>query len=55
MTPLMLVVLLLVALHHWLVMPFLLASTWLLELKPLPWLLLAALAWLLAARSDPQA
>ena len=55
MTPLILLVLLLMALHHWLLQPLLLAGTWLLELRPLPWLLLAGLAWLLAGRHDQRA
>ena len=44
--PLLLVVLL--SLHQWLFQPLLVISAAVFELRPLPWLLLAGLAWLLA-------
>ena len=44
--PLLLVTLL--SLHEWLFQPLLVISATLFELRPLPWLLLAALAWLMA-------
>ncbi len=47
--PLVLVVLL--SLHEWLFQPLLDISAALFELRPLPWLLLAALAWLMAGAS----
>ena len=43
---LLLVVLL--SLHQWLFQPLLVRSAAAFELRPLPWLLLAGLAWLLA-------
>ena len=44
--PLLLVILL--SLHEWLFQPLLVISAALFELRPLPWLLLAGLAWLMA-------
>ena len=46
--PLLLVILL--SLHEWLFQPLLVMSAALLELRPLPWLLLAGLAWLTAGK-----
>ena len=44
--PLLLVIL--PSLHEWLFQPLLVISAALFELRPLPWLLLAGLAWLMA-------
>ena len=44
--PLLLVILL--SLHEWLFQPLLVISAALFELRPLPWLLLAGLGWLMA-------
>ena len=46
--PLLLVILL--SLHEWLFQPLLVMSAALFELRPLPWLLLAGLAWLTAGK-----
>ena len=46
--PLLLVILL--SLHEWLFQPLLVMSAALFELRPLPWLLLAGLAWLMAGK-----
>ena len=46
--PLLLVILL--SLHEWLFQPLLVMSAALLELRLLPWLLLAGLAWLMAGK-----
>ena len=48
--PLLLVILL--SLHEWLFQPLLVISATLFELRPLPWLLLAGLAWLMAGKSE---
>ncbi|UPM49052.1 MULTISPECIES: hypothetical protein [unclassified Synechococcus] len=50
--PLLLVVLL--SVHEWLFQPLLVISAALFELRPLPWLLLAGLAWLMAGTSSSQ-
>jgi len=47
---LILLVALLLGFNHWLLEPALIASSELLELKLLPWLLLAIVVWLLAGR-----
>ena len=44
--PLLLVILL--SLHEWLFQPLLVISAALFELRPLPWLVVAGLAWLMA-------
>lgn len=46
-----LLLLITLALGHWLLLPLLDAGTWLLNLTALPWLPLALGAWLLAGRS----
>ena len=48
--PLLLVILL--SLHEWLFQPLLFISATLFELRPLPWLLLAGLAWLMAGKPE---
>ena len=48
--PLLLVILL--SLHEWLFQPMLVISATLFELRPLPWLLLAGLAWLMAGKPE---
>ena len=42
--------LILLSLHEWLFQPLLVISAALFELRPLPWLLLAGLAWLMAGK-----
>ena len=50
MTVLILLIAALMGFNHWLLEPAVRASSDLLELKPLPWLLLALVGWLLAGR-----
>ena len=50
MSGLLLLLLVLLGLHHWLMEPLLAAGEGLLELRGLPWLTLAGLAWLLSGR-----
>jgi hypothetical protein len=49
---LILLVAVLLGFNHWLLEPALIASSSVLELKQLPWLLLGLLAWLLAGRPE---
>ena len=49
---LLLLIAVLLGFNHWLLEPLVILSSELLELKQLPWLLLAVAAWLLAGRSD---
>jgi hypothetical protein len=52
MTALILLIAALMGFNHWLLEPALQASSDLLELKLLPWLLLALVGWLMAGRSS---
>lgn len=51
MNALLLLLLVLTALHHWLLEPLMVAGEALLELRLLPWLALALLGWVLAGES----
>lgn len=51
MTALILVIAALLGFNHWLLEPAVQASSDLLELKLLPWLVLGVAAWLLAGRT----
>ncbi|MFM2079800.1 MAG: hypothetical protein RLZZ219_482 [Cyanobacteriota bacterium] len=54
MSALLLLLLVLTGLHHWLVEPLMVWGAALLELHLLPWVLLGALAWLLAGETSPR-